>query len=117
MRQNRQAGAIFLLLRAARHEKHPGSTVAANRKKSAQPAGETASARELRHDLGNALGALRLRLQLVMADPKCQAAQGKNLEAVDRILLRCVDLFSALRAQSAKPAARSESPKRARPRK
>jgi hypothetical protein len=53
-------------------------------------------AREVRHDLGNTLGALRLRVQLLLADATCRAAQAKNLEAIERILKRSIDLFSEL---------------------
>ena len=61
--------------------------------------------RELRHDLGNALGALRLRVQIVNADPTCRAAQGKNLDAIERIVKRSMELFAQLATQPAGPRA------------
>jgi signal transduction histidine kinase len=38
------------------------------------------------HEIGNQLGALQLRLQLLKEDPSCRQAQGRNLEAMEKIL-------------------------------
>jgi hypothetical protein len=38
------------------------------------------------HELGNVLGALQLRLQILDGDPACRRAQRKNLDAMKRIL-------------------------------
>src|SRR5262245_35262667 len=70
--------------------------------------------RELRHDLGNALGALRLRVQLLLADPACRAAQSRNLEAIERILNRSIDLFAKLHTRTATEARGPMSKRRKR---
>ncbi len=38
------------------------------------------------HEIGNQLGALQLRLQLLKQDAACRQAQGRNLEAMENIL-------------------------------
>jgi hypothetical protein len=78
----------------------------------AAPKSETRSraTREVRHDLGNALGALRLRVQLVLGDAVCRAAQAKNLEAIERILNRAMALFEELGTHSrATPKSRAKA--------
>jgi hypothetical protein len=94
---------------AAIHSK-ASAPVAESNTRSAAAASSPATARELRHDLGNALGALRLRVQLVLTDPACRAAQAKNLEAIERILNRSMDLFAALHTRPGSKA-RSAAPK------
>ncbi len=48
------------------------------------------------HDLGNALGALRLRLDIVANDSTCVWAQGGNLQAMTRILAEAQALVHRL---------------------
>jgi signal transduction histidine kinase len=38
------------------------------------------------HEIGNLLGALQLRLQVIAQDPVCHQAQGLNFTSIDRIL-------------------------------
>jgi signal transduction histidine kinase len=50
------------------------------------------------HELGNMLGALQLRLQILRQNPACRKAQGRNLEAMARILEEANDLVQRVQA-------------------
>jgi signal transduction histidine kinase len=49
------------------------------------------------HDVNNLLGALRLRVGILLKDPVCLAAQAPNLTAIDRILTNGSELVAKLR--------------------
>jgi signal transduction histidine kinase len=44
------------------------------------------------HEIGNQLGALQLRLQMLKQDAACRQAQGRNLEAMESILNEASEL-------------------------
>jgi|tagenome__1003787_1003787.scaffolds.fasta_scaffold20966777_2 hypothetical protein len=50
------------------------------------------------HELGNALGAVQLRLEIVINDSTCMWAQGANLEAINRIVAEAQTLVHRLQA-------------------
>ncbi len=50
------------------------------------------------HDLGNLLGALGLRTQVLQADPSCRAAQGTNIDAMERTLESARGLITRLQS-------------------
>jgi hypothetical protein len=50
------------------------------------------------HELGNTLGALQLRLEIVINDSTCMWAQGANLEAMTRIVAEAQALVHRLQA-------------------
>jgi signal transduction histidine kinase len=48
------------------------------------------------HDVSNTLAAIRLRLSALRRDPACMAAQGTNIEALERILREGTDMLHNL---------------------
>jgi signal transduction histidine kinase len=62
------------------------------------------------HEIGNMLGALQLRLQILQQNPACRKAQGRNLDAMARILDEANDLVQRVQALGmATPLPRSTS--------
>ena len=72
-----------------------------------------------KHPLFNLAERLEM-VQLVLKDPTCRAAQGKNLEAIERIVNRGIELFAALhvrdRAERSPPKSKSRRRRRTRKR-
>jgi hypothetical protein len=52
----------------------------------------------LAHEIGNLLGALQLRLQIVQQNSVCRETQGRNLDAMSRILDEAQDLLQGVQA-------------------
>jgi signal transduction histidine kinase len=50
------------------------------------------------HELGNLLGALQLRMQILDQNPACRQVQGKNLDAMGRILSEASALVQQVQA-------------------
>jgi signal transduction histidine kinase len=50
------------------------------------------------HEIGNFLGALSLRLQILQQNPACRKAQARNLDAMARILEQANDLVQRVQA-------------------
>lgn len=50
------------------------------------------------HEIGNLMGALSLRLQILQQNPACRETQGRNLDAMSRILDEAQNLLQRVRA-------------------
>jgi signal transduction histidine kinase len=48
------------------------------------------------HDVSNTLGAIRLRVSVLVRDPTCMAAQGANIAALERIVKEGTDMLQKL---------------------
>jgi hypothetical protein len=62
--------------------------------------GRPSSAERMIHDLGNLLGALRLRVDILTKDSTCVWAQGANLQAVSRIVDETLELAARLESRA-----------------
>ena len=59
---------------------------------------------QLAHEIGNALAAMELRLNLVLTDQTCMAAQAQNLTTIAKIIAETSATLRELQAKLRDPA-------------